>query len=112
MTVERVEPGDWRDDHVLVRCPRCSECARVSYVGDDLRLTCTHCGHADSIPKPRRHFEQGPSPSLHAYNEGEPPFGAALWLETECCGRHRLRGAQRAPPGLRRSVRPVVEPRG
>jgi hypothetical protein len=27
---------------------------------------------------------------LRAYNEGHPPFGAALWLETECCGRNRL----------------------
>jgi hypothetical protein len=75
---------------VLVQCPRCSECARVSYVGDDVRLTCTHCGHADSIPKPRRHFEGRPTPSLRAYNEGHPPFGAPLWLETECCGGNRL----------------------
>lgn len=28
--------------------------------------------------------------SLETYNAGEPPFGAALWLETECCGGNRL----------------------
>ena len=24
------------------------------------------------------------------YEHGEPPFGAALWLEAECCGGKRL----------------------
>ena len=24
------------------------------------------------------------------YQHGEPPFGAALWLEAECCGGKRL----------------------
>jgi hypothetical protein len=24
------------------------------------------------------------------YDRGEPPFGAALWLEAECCGGKRL----------------------
>jgi hypothetical protein len=90
VAAERVEPREAYDDHVLVRCPACGQRATVHYRGDDLRLTCARCGHSDSIPKPRRHFEERPVPSLRAYNEGRPPFGASLWLETECCGGKRL----------------------
>jgi hypothetical protein len=43
-----------------------------------------------SIPQPRRRFDQRPVPSLEAYNEARAPFGAPLWLETECCGGKRL----------------------
>ena len=88
VAANRVDPREAYDDHVLVRCPRCSRRASVHYLGDDLRLTCAHCALSESVFTPHRLDER--FTSLQQYNEGRPPFGAALWLETECCGAKRL----------------------
>jgi hypothetical protein len=80
------------DDHVLVHCPRCDQCATVRYLRGGARLTCTHCGNALTMARSRGRFDPSPwgSPSLYHYNTGERPFGASLWLETECYGGNRL----------------------
>jgi hypothetical protein len=58
-----------RDPYDLVHCPACDRRATIRYDPPDTRLTCGCCGYAKaglSVPDAR------------------------LWLETECCGGHRL----------------------
>jgi hypothetical protein len=77
-------------DIALVRCPSCGARATVHWADDGFRLACPACGHAKTAPWSRRHYERGPSMGYATYEHGEPPFGAALWLEAECCGGNRL----------------------
>jgi hypothetical protein len=80
------DPGSrlWRyGGRVLVRCPRCAECATVirptaedrSGFGESARLVCTACGHA----RERK--------NLGSRGVVDPIFGVPLWLQAPCCGR-------------------------
>jgi hypothetical protein len=80
----------YAEDIALVRCPSCDARATVHWSEDGLRLACPACGHAKTAPWPRRHYERGPNMGYDAYEHGDAPFGAALWLEVECCGGNRL----------------------
>ena len=74
----------------LVHCPSCDGQAKVRPHNGGLRLSCFDCGHSAAAVPPRRHYERRPNMSLSAYDSSTPPFGAPLWLETECCGGKRL----------------------
>jgi Zn ribbon nucleic-acid-binding protein len=76
-------------DVALVHCPSCDDKAVVHWHEDGLRLGCPECGHSQTQNWPQRHFEWRQGPSWRP-NADQPPCGAALWLETECCGGNRL----------------------
>ena len=80
-----------RHDHVLVHCPRCTKRSTIDRRSGVLRITCLACGFINE--------ERGQRPeetrlsrrwALNVYNSGDTLFGARLWLETNCCGGHRL----------------------
>lgn len=58
---------------ILVVCPVCEECARVSRPGiQPAKLTCLHCAHSTTDPDPNR---------WTIYTDGRDPFFAhPLWL--------------------------------
>jgi ribosomal protein S27E len=87
---DALEPAAGYGTYVLVHCPACNQRAIVRDHQGGLRLTCGHCGHAQTAARPRMHFEPHPDASLDAYNKGRLPFNARLWLEAECCGGNRL----------------------
>jgi hypothetical protein len=80
-----------RHDHVLVHCPRCNERATIDRRSGVLRITCLSCGFINeergSRSEETRLSRQW---ALHVYNSGDTLFNAPLWLETNCCGGHRL----------------------
>jgi hypothetical protein len=78
-------------DHILVRCPRCSERATIDCRSGFERLTCPACGLVKEIqPRSASSKEFNARSALEVYNSGNTLFGAPLWLETECCGGNRL----------------------
>jgi hypothetical protein len=77
-------------DLALVHCPACDRQAEVRPHRDGLRLTCSHCGRSETTGPRERGDKQHPALSLISINAERPPFGAALWLETICCGGNRL----------------------
>ena len=79
-------------DHALVHCPSCGGRATVFVHEDGTRLACPACGHSKTAARPRHQplWLRDLDVSLQAYDAGLLPFGARLWLETECCGGNRL----------------------
>ena len=79
-----------------VHCPSCDGRAVVFwYLNEkttssdlqgtyELRLSCGNCGHSQSHP--RRLNSEWQTIAPERYSDGEPPFGARLWLQTDCCG--------------------------
>ncbi len=86
---QRVEPSQAYDDHILVHCPRCDERAIIDAASGFVRLTCPSCGYVRE-EEPKSPADMIPASSLAVYNDGHTEFGAKLWLETTCCGGHRL----------------------
>ncbi|HEY2353761.1 MAG TPA: hypothetical protein VGH79_02515 [Gaiellaceae bacterium] len=77
------------DDHVLVHCPKCDECATIDAYHEVVRLTCSACGYGQRKPRegdPARFW----TADLTNWGRGYPDFGARLWLETRCCGDKTL----------------------
>ncbi len=70
-------------DVALVHCPSCEARATVRHKHGALRLTCVHCGHSETATS-----GDDRCLSFESYDAGNPPFGAPLWLEAECCGEH------------------------
>lgn len=75
------------NDDILVVCPRCACGAFAKGVGiarrpEPPRLVCTHCGYSRSYPR------YGGFGIDHRWGPyvGECRTGAALWLQTACCG--------------------------
>ena len=80
----------------LVHCPSCDGRAVVFWFLNEhatsndldgmyeLRLSCGNCGHSQSHP--RRLNSEWQTIAPERYSDGEPPFGARLWLRTDCCG--------------------------
>jgi predicted RNA-binding Zn-ribbon protein involved in translation (DUF1610 family) len=79
-------------DHALVHCPSCDGRATVMHREDGTRLACPECGHTKTTTRPRDKpsWLRYRDVTLEAYDADLPPFGARLWLETECCGGNRL----------------------
>lgn len=85
-TLRRVpkRPPQWTFlDIVYVRCPRCQRRASIHTREGATQLACPHCGHSAAENSVTIHF------STYAHAD-DIPFGAPLWLETECCGGNRL----------------------
>jgi len=86
-----VEPGEAFDDHVLVHCPECDARAVVDARSGFVRLTCPSCGFVkETQPRSAASRPLIPHSLLAVYNDGNSMFGERLWLETTCCGGHRL----------------------
>ncbi len=79
-------PSEAAYDHVLVRCPRCDAAATIDARSGILGITCTSCGYVKRSEDPRLSVRT----ALDAYNSGKTILNAHLWLDTECCGGHRL----------------------
>jgi hypothetical protein len=79
-------------DEVLVHCPNCDRRAVVDSRSGYRRLTCTSCG----LMKETRPRMAAAAPDVAARRSvavaktGNLHMGARLWIEAECCGRHRL----------------------
>ena len=78
------------DDHVLVHCPKCDEAATIDARSGAVRVTCTACGYVKEVQPRSAALRLIPLSALTVYNSGNTILGARLWLETECCGGHRL----------------------
>lgn len=83
MADDRHMAWSWRDA-AYVRCPSCDERAVTDVRRGTLRLTCAACGYSASGGRAEV------LPSFEAYDAGNTPFGARLWLEARCCGGNRL----------------------
>jgi hypothetical protein len=89
--MNRVEPTEAFDDHVLVRCPACDARAVIDARSGHVRLTCSTCGLIkETKPKSAASGPLIPYSLLAGYNDDNSMFGARLWLETTCCGGRRL----------------------
>jgi len=74
-------------DHVLVHCPKCDARATIQARSGPVRLTCAACGYTKEWP---HQYRLTRSSALAVYNSGNTILEARLWLETHCCGGHRL----------------------